>query len=374
MDASLMSLPSEIIAAILTNLPLHTLLAFSATCRINRVLAHTALQELHLAVFSRTMHGRLALLEHNEDSTPSNFSVIKTTRLEKSPLQTARPSDALRLQVLSQNNIATNVLKNKLTHNLRSLSLHMYDFDSGELASVMATNLYKLRELDMRFRHPYVHDRSLSASHWKEAPDGKPCWNALVGLGVENQKKLRLRGLHSLQIERAGLTSVQLRTFVESNPRLKKLHLDNVAGVDQQFVQWLGTYCDSGESRLEEITLQGCPELKMQRLEDFAWLVGITASSVRHLSFSRCRNVRHEMLVHLIDNVDEDEELELNMLETIIPPRGPPRHFGIAEEVVPGPLTTVVAVGIREIAKLLSETDKIDVDPQYAARAVMAAA
>jgi len=357
-----MSLPIELVATILSQLPLHALLSFSATNRTNHALAQTALQELNVAVLPRDLYGRLALMDHDADSASLDFSVIKTAMLEKS-LKASSSSEILRRQVSLQNKIATDVLRNECTHSVRTLSLHMYDFGSVELASVMASNLSKLRELTLRFCHPYIHDKCISYNYWRQAPDGSPCWNALAGLGGENQQNLRLRNLHSLRIERAGLTSTQLRKFVESNPRLKKLHLDNVAGVDQEFVQWLGTYCESDKSRLEQITLQNCTQLKMQRLEDFAWLAGIAESSVRYLSLAKCRNVRHEMLVNLID--DEDEELELKTLETIIPPKGPARHYGVAEEVGQGPLPEMMAAGVGEVAKQFGDMEKIVVDPEF---------
>lgn len=364
MDTTLMSLPTELVATILSQLPLHALLSFSATNLTNRALAQTVLQELNMAVLPRDLYGRLALMEHDADSASLDFSIIKTAMLEK-PLKSSSPPEILQRQVCLQNKIATDVLKNECTHSVRILSLHMYDFRSSELASVMANNLSKLRELTLRFCHPYIHDKAISSNYWREVPDGSPCWNALVGLGAENQQNLRLRNLHSLRIERAGLTSTQLRKFVESNPRLKNLHLENVAGVDQEFVQWLGAYCESDKSRLEQITLQNCRQLKMQKLEDFAWLAGIAESSVTYLSLAKCRNVRHEMLVTLIEDEDEDEELRLDTLETIIPPRGPARHYGVAEEVVQGQLLVTMAAGVGGAAKHICDTDKIVVDPQF---------
>lgn len=371
MDVLFTSLPLELVAGILAHLPLHALLSFSATNRTNRTLARAALQELNLAIFPRELHGRLALMEHDADSASLDFSLIKTTMPEKS-LRSSNPANTLQRQVFAQNKIAADILKNELTHNLKSFSLHMYDFSSAELASIMATNLSKLRELDMKFCHPYIHDNTLSSSYWKEAPDGSPCWNALTGLGSENQRKLRLRNLYSLRIERGGLTSTQLQKLVTANPRLEKLYMDNVTGVDQEFARWLGTYCESGNSRLREITLQGCPQLKMQKLDDFAWLAGITESSVEYLSLFRCRNVQHELLVGLIDD-DEDEELGLSTLETITPPKGPPRHFGVAEEVTSGPCPVTMEAGVRDVAKQLSTMDKIVVDPAFVVPPVVAA-
>ena len=371
MEATLMSLPSELLATILSNLPLQTLLAFSLTSWTNRILAKTALQELHLAILSRDYHGRLALAEHHTDSDSLDFGVVKVLTSEKSS-QNLNPTETLRRQVCAQNSIATDILRNELTHNLRTLSLHMYDLASSELASVMATNLSKLRDLSLNFHHSYINDNCISSSYWNEAPAGNPSWNALVGLGAKNRQRLRLRNLRTLRIKRSGLTSAQLRTMVESNPRLKRLSLANVTGVEHEFVQWLGAYCKSGRSQLEEVTLQGCPQLKMQRLDDFAWLEGITDSAVRYLSLLGCKNVRHEMFVSLIDG--GDDEFKVRTMETVIPPKGPPRHFGVAEELGLCYSHIAMAAGFEGSEKQNGTMDKIDVDPDYMIQAVTVAA
>lgn len=367
-----MSLPSELLSTILAHLPVSSLLNFSATCRTNQTFAYRALHTLNLAIFPSDIHCSMALMSkrfqiHNENSANDegsdslHSSISKTTGVPTTNPTNANSTVRLEQQITAQNEVAADILSKDSLLNLRSLSLNMYDLRSSQLASVMATRMAKLRHLELRFAHSYVHDRCLPAGYWNEAPIGSPAWNALVGLGQENNQNLRLRGLLSLRIERAGLTSTQLRKFIESNPLLRKLHLDNVTGVDLEFVHWLAAYCESGESRLEEITLERCPQLKMQRLEDFAWLAGITESEVSYLSLYRCRNVRHDILARLVDE-DEEEGLDLDLLETLVPPKGPTRHFGVVEETFSRSASIFMQTGL---GTKWAAPDKIDIDPEY---------
>lgn len=336
------------------------------------------LRDLNLAVFARDLHCRLALVSQHRGPGCAYEAVLdapqtcvaKTTNI---PIRTSKkdsnPATTLQQQISAQNEIAADILCKESVQNLRSLSLQMYEVRSLELTSAIARNLPKLKHLELRFCHQFVHDQTLPGNYWREAPEGNPCWNALVGLGSENQKALRLRELQTLRIERAGLTSTQLQKLVEANPQLRELHLANVTGVDLEFVNWLAAYCESGKSKLEKLELESCPRLNMQQLEDFVWLSGITESesSVRNLSLWMCRNVRNEMLIDLIEN-GEDEGFELDTLETIIPPRGPVRRFGVVETKVSNPVTVVLTTGTVKIENELTGWDKIDVDPEYVAR------
>lgn len=389
MVASLASLPSELLASILAHLPVASVLSFSATCRTHQTLAYRALHTLNLAVFPTRIQCNMALMSrraqswgdesisfscssNDEFSDMLHAGVSKTTDVSSSSSSTRRcsglnpnPAQCLDRQVTAQNQLAAEILNKPALRDLRSLSLQMYDMRSAELASVIAINLARLRHLELRFSHGFVHDQCLPPSYWHDAPSGSPAWNALVGLGGENRDKLRLHGLVSLRIERAGLTSMQLRRFVQANPLLRSLHLENVTGVDQEFVQWLAERCERGESRLEHIGLENCAQLNMQRLEDFAWLAAVTESELRYLSLYRCRNVRHDILVRLIDEPDgggEGEEglFELDLLEVLIPPNGPARHFGVVEESALRPLSRRLQTGLG------TGLEKIEVDPEYA--------
>lgn len=375
-----MSLPSEILFTILAHLPVPALLNFSATCRTNQTLAYRNLQSLNLAVLPGEIQCSMALmsrkfLRSRDRSISDDIADMLQSSVSKptdTPTRVSKGSNAtehLEEHISAQNKIASDILSQDSLQNLKSLSLHMYDLRSTELTSTIATKMTKLRHLELNFAHPYIHEQCLPANYWHEAPAGSSAWNALVGLGQANQQKLRLRSLLSLQIKRAGLTSTQLRKFIESNPLLRKIHFENVAGVDLEFVQWLAAYCESGKSRLEEIVLEQCPQLKMQQLEDFAWLAGISDSEVRHLSLFKCRNVRHDIFVRLIEDSEEEEDLELDLLETLIPPKGPARHFGVVDETSSRPLSVVMQTGFGSIT---SGMDKIDVDPEYMATSAVA--
>lgn len=370
-----MSLPSELLFTILSHLPVSSLLDFSATCRTNQTLACRTLQTLNLAVLPSEIQCSMALMSRRYQQSQHHSmsedvadmlqsSVSKTTDIPTRLSKDSRAIERLEQQITAQNDIAADILGKESLKNLRSLSLHMYDLQSADLASVMATKLVKLRHLELNFAHPYIHDQCLPANYWHEAPSGSSAWNALVGLGQANQQKLRMRSLLSLHVKRAGLTSTQLRKLIESNPLLRRIHLENVTGVDLDFVQWLAAYCESGKSGLEQIVLERCPQLKMQRLEDFAWLAGITESEVSHLSLFKCRNVRHDIFVRLIEESDEEEGLELDLLETLIPPKGPARHFGVVEEISSRPVSVVMQTGFGSMA---GAADKIDIDPEYMA-------
>lgn len=383
METTLMSLPSEILFTILTNLSIPSLLRFSATCRANQTLAYSNLQTLNLAALPNDIQCSMALMSKNfqtsrdgsisEDTADTiQSSVSMTTNIPTRIPKGSNAKDRLEEHISAQNKIAIDILGKEFAKNLRSFSLHMYDMRSSDLASTMATKLSKLRHLELDFAHSYIHDQCLPANYWHEASQGSSAWNSLVGLGHANQQNLRLRNLLSLQIRRAGLTSTQLRKFIESNPLLRKIHFENVTGVDLEFVQWLAVYCESGRSRLEQITLEQCPQLKMSRIEDFAWLAGITESEVSHLSLFKCRNVRHDMFVRLIEETDDDEDengLELDLLETLIPPKGPARHFGAVEERPSRPVSLVMQTG-SGLGHLGQQ--KIDVDPDYVTVPVMA--
>jgi len=364
---------------ILSNLPISSLLAFSTTNKRNQILAHKALQTLNLAVFPREIYCRLAFISQRSqlpvsDDDVSDSSnqrslgcIAKTTGTPlTSHSKITNPVEASDKEIAIQNSIAANVLRQPSLRYLRTLTLNMYDITSPELISIIATDLPSLKHMELNLSHPCIHDRCLSSNYWREAPTGNPCWNALVGLGQVNQQRLHMRNLQTLRIERAGITSAQLRSLVTSNPRLRSIYLSNVTGVDQEFVQWLGAYCKDLETRLEEIVLENCTQLRMQSLGDFAWLAHITSSAVKRLSLWTCRNVNHELLVDLIQDEDDDEKLELGKLEWIVPPKGMAYHFGVADKLSAN-VQSHTLCDESDALEDVAMTDKIEVDPEYLA-------
>ena len=375
MAVTLDLLPSELVVAIIAHLSIPSLLAFAATSSSNQKLAHKSLHSLNLAILPKDIHCRLALIAQDRDSDQNyddlsdfpRFSVTRTTKVpHRITNDDKNPGIMLDKQISTQNEIAYGILRKDCVYNLRSLSLHMYDIRSSDLASIMARNLSQLRELELKFYHPYIHDQSLPSSYWRDAPDGSPCWNALAGLGVANRNTLRLHGLQVLKIQRAGLTSVQLRKFIEANPRLRYLHLDNVTGVDLEFAQWVAEYCGSGRSCLERVSFEKCSKLRMQQPEDFAWLARATGddSVVKSLSLSRCPNIRMDILMDLVEN-GQDHGIRIQALESFVPPRGPARRYGVIEEASARIWWSLMETGAGMIEKQLAQSGKIDVDPDF---------
>ena len=100
-------------------------------------------------------------------------------------------------------------------------------------------------------------------------------WNALAGLGAECDEKLALRNLVSLRLERAGCTSAQLRGIVARNPGLRSLRLRKVRGVDEDFVNWLGSDANTCRSNLAALRIEECANLELLQAEDYLWLSGL---------------------------------------------------------------------------------------------------
>lgn len=368
------SLPSELVDLMLTNLPFHSLLAFSATSQTSCAQAYRLLQHLNLAVLPRDIHCQLALmLQTNYQLDRQDCSQINIAKASECPGLKSRkeqnPALVLDQHVLAQNRIAADLIEKQALRNLKSLSLSMYDIRSTELTTAMAQNLSKLQHLDLNFCHPYIHGSPLPSSYWQKAPQGSSCWNALVGLGSDNQQALRMRGLRSLKIQRAGLTSTQLRRFIEANPRLRELHLNNVTGVDREFVAWLGRYCASETTCLSSIELENCPRLIMQQLEHFTWLKDLNKHRVDLLSLWMCKNVTHDLLASLVES-DVDYQ-HLRQLELVLP-QGPVNGRHTAERARQYAFAESKEEGWKQSFE--DRGDKIDVDPAYMVAQVAVAA
>lgn len=301
---SLASLPPEILHHILQCLPIPSLLSFSQVSKHYRRISCSALDTLHLAVLPRRIYGVLAFLNSlSLDDLDISDSVGKSSALEQVILTSkittpaaepprrspTRPDDLnltpaeYRDQLFTlQNALACKVLSTPALSNLHTLTLHLYHLSSPTLTRILATSLPHLRHLNLNFFHPYIHDTCLPAHYWASSVflRGSPIWNSLAGLGAEHAVNLRLRNLESLTLARVGITSVQLRRWIENNPNLKQLTCRNVTGVDRDFVQWLGTYHtaqrhDRGVQRVARLTvliLENCSALKLRSMEDFCWL------------------------------------------------------------------------------------------------------
>lgn len=302
---SLSSLPPELLHEILVYLPISNILAFSQTCKDNFTTSTLALQTLHLAVLPRRIYGVLTFLnslhldddDHSDvyDGIPTLHQVTVPAELPIEYLESSRKPGSSRPRIPTltpaqyreqlfalQNRLACSVLATSALAKLRTLSLHLYEVTSPELTNLLATSFDGLQNLHLNFSHPYLHDTCLPARYWTSPIflKGSPIWNSLAGLGDQHAASLKLRSLETLTVERAGITSVQLRKWIAQNPRLRQLVLRNVLGVDREFVDWLGQYhSPSGDieatkshARLEKLSLEQCSSLSLKSREDFTWL------------------------------------------------------------------------------------------------------
>ncbi|RVX75897.1 hypothetical protein B0A52_00254 [Exophiala mesophila] len=301
---SLASLPPETLHQILEYLPIPSLLSFSQASKRYHRIATSALHTLHLAVLPRRIYGVLAFLNSLSlddldisDSVGRSCAldqIIVTSKIESPNAElsnkNARRSSDLNIspadyrdQLFTLHNaLACKVLSTPALSSLQTLTLHLYHLSSPALARILATSLPHLRHLNLNFFHPYIHDTCLPAHYWSSSVflKGSPVWNSLAGLGVEHAANLSLRNLESLTLARVGITSAQLRRWIQNNPNLKQLAFRNVTGVDQEFVEWLGTYYNSQNhnrhvpriARLTVLILEHCSSLKLKSVEDFYWL------------------------------------------------------------------------------------------------------
>ncbi|KIX04143.1 uncharacterized protein Z518_07697 [Rhinocladiella mackenziei CBS 650.93] len=318
------TLPPELLHHILVTLPISSLVKFGRTSKPNYSAAMLALQNLQLAIFPRKVHATLAFLnsptfedtdatygEPDYNSPPLNQITIPAplpvpltgSRKSKSYSngQSALNPAQHRQQLFHlQNALACSVLSTPSLAHLLSLTLHTYHIISPSLMEILATHFPKLRHLHLNSRHPYVHDASLPAHYWTSPLflQGSPIWNALAGIGQRYESKLRLRNLERLTVERAGITSVQLRKWLERNPGLRELTLRNVSGVELDFVEWLGAYHDgakedvcSGHERspakLKTLVLEECSSLSLRIPAEFRWLDSLFHTTTRNVSDDR---------------------------------------------------------------------------------------
>lgn len=294
------TLPPEVLHQVLTYLPIATLFKFARTSRRNYDASILALQNLQLAVFPREIHGLLAYLaSSSSEDLDAGFGELSDENPTRNQITIPAPLTASLLgdkrskhPVLSpaqyreqlfrlQNALACSILSTPTLANLHSLTLHIYHITSSSLTQILATHFPNLQHLRLNFSHPYIHDSCLPAKYWTSPVflRGSPIWNALAGIGDDSAACLRLRKLETLTLERAGITSVQLRRWIEHNPRLSRLTLRNVSGVDPEFVQWLGEYYDgekTGDERpavkLKTLALEHCSSLSIKSIEELGWL------------------------------------------------------------------------------------------------------
>ncbi|ETN43499.1 uncharacterized protein HMPREF1541_02658 [Cyphellophora europaea CBS 101466] len=328
--ASLVLLPLEIQHCILSYLPIPSLLTYASTSRHSFTLATGALTSLHLAVFSKRVHGVLAYLNCAETDVGSlsydflqapaqtwlnlpirlpeqdNPGRPRSRRSRSSTTVTPNVSPQVyrERQIHHQNAHLSRILSASVMRNLSTLSLHSYALLSPSLASALSS-LSHLRHLTLNFSHPAIHDPCLPAFYWASAPpiekEGCTAWNLLAGIGDANARSLRLNGLRSLHVRRAAITSRQLREWVLRNAELRELCLAMVTGVDAEFVEGLAKMflADADQERravLTRLEIENCPQLELKERENFAWVEVLLECGLKEVDFRRCRAVDMDVL------------------------------------------------------------------------------
>lgn len=328
---ALSSLPLEIQHSILSYIPVPSLLSFALTSRHNYVLSTSALSALHLAVFSKRVHGVLAYLNFADTSLGSTtYSFIHEPSLNwlnlparmpdhENPLRprSRRSRDrereagtnispqAYREQQIHHHNahLARILTSSWLRSSLTTLTIHTYALLSPSLASALA-ELPHVRHLTLNFSHPAIHDPCLPAFYWHNAPaldkEGCTAWNLLAGVGEANARSLRLRGLRSLAVRKAALTSRQLKEWVLRNTQMEELSLALVTGVDAEFVEALAKACLSDKqgarAGLRRLEIESCPNLVLKERQDFAWIEVLLEHGLRVFDVKKCENLDVDVL------------------------------------------------------------------------------
>ncbi|RMZ76198.1 hypothetical protein DV737_g4919, partial [Chaetothyriales sp. CBS 132003] len=288
-----------------------------------RVVCFT-LSSLNIAVFHKRVHGLLAalngdsnlLLDECEEPAwyrivvPSQQGFLAETETQRQRnLSLQPPPNVQRVRgILKQNASLEEILRSPMLAELSSLTVNTYGLLSTALGMTMAGNLSRLRHLTLNFAHPYIHDPVLPPRYWTTCPDvnteGSPAWNALAGFGDQYSLALRMTGLQTLSITRAAITSAQLVKWIDASKELCELRLDMVAGVDNNFVQWLAD--DQVKRQLDHrtfrvLSIQRCPGLHLRKLSDVRWIQDLADAGLQELILRGCRNVDSRLLRDFVE-------------------------------------------------------------------------
>jgi hypothetical protein len=318
MPSHLESLPPELLLQALSWLPIRSLLSLAQANHHLHTLSQTAMASIHLAIFPKRLHTTLSLLDspdYIQNDVDHHVAITlppaclsgpgspahgaKRLRTEPSPA----PIQRLKAAIATSNTMALDILTPYRTH-LRTVSLLLWS-PTPETLSFIATSLPSLRTLNLHFSHQMHRDIALPAFYFETLPKPSSMWNSLCGIGNAHQQQLRLRGLEKLSIERAGMTSAQLRGLVAANPRLRDLRLKCVRGVDREFVRWLGDWAGQGKGRMESLSLTDCQALSLglglakgavdvdvvEVAEELGWITRLVENGLRDLNILRCEGV-----------------------------------------------------------------------------------
>ncbi|PYI19253.1 hypothetical protein BO86DRAFT_378657 [Aspergillus japonicus CBS 114.51] len=353
MPDKISSLPLEIILHILSYLPLKSLLAFGETCRSNFESHTLCLSGLRLGVFEKRSHSAISLLRaewltpeqmleglaDNVGRDSYRISIVQSaTNYGTLPLVYKPPAKAGDLKrrvhlmqetsrthehtVHEQNRILAQVV-NRYGRGLRKLEFMAYDLDVTGATALTVNSRHVLNHLALRFEHPHIRDGSMRPSAWLSPAPGSTAWNCLIGIGQPTHSGPR--GLQSLVMERAGITSWQLMMLVKRNPNLKVLKLRTCRGVQPEFLDWLGGI--EGElddsnmdddspapgANLEVLWLENCHDIHLYHVENYPylpdeacdlgleWVRGL--NSLKSLSFSESGNLPPDFIKRANDTL-----------------------------------------------------------------------
>lgn len=326
------SLPIELQSHILSYLPLSALLTFARTSKFNNQLSTSNLNVLHLAVFPKRFHSILACLNeedgfltegslrHQVALGSSSESEMKTERHELTTKPTlvsiptnprtharhqassgADPKTLRHASIHHQNTLLDTLLCTPSLARLHALTIHATALLSPELSSTLASFPF-LQHLTLNFSHPYIHDPAmvLPAHYWSTTPmisdEGSPVWNGLAGIGDKNALDLQTRGLRTLNVTRAAVTSKQMTEWVRWNERLTELRLEMVSGVDQDFAEGVAEMAGRGRLRLRGLRLERCANLVLREERDFDWVESLVDAGLVELGLTGCTGVDETVL------------------------------------------------------------------------------
>jgi len=332
MALSLETIPAEIVVLILSHLPIPALLSFGLTCKKNHAYHFMSLSTLQLAVFPRKVHALVAFLEPSTRTIPKPHNHVPVIISSRSP-EVGRssykrvvqsPSVALANTIQDQNYVLADIVF-RYGAALRDLEFLAWDLNTVS-ATALAQSCSGLRQLALCFDHPNVRDRTLPRTYFESPGPGSTMWNALAGIGHQENKSLKLRTLQRLTLERVGITEFQLIKFVEANPGLIELRFKKCAGVGREFLSWLSESVQ-GRERLEVLWIQNCDGATSRGEPGLSWVEEL--SSLKSLSFKYCVNIEADVVKRLNE--------ELWHIPTVIPPYSPssPHPRDIPLEVDP---------------------------------------
>lgn len=277
MADKLSTLPTELVLIILSHLPLRSLLAFGATCRLNYERHVLSVKSLRLAVFQRRLYSIISFIQAGWvlpgdmltlDEGPEGadvdciVSIIlpRTSHVSEDSLTYPLEGKEWRIRQLMagqerprslaemvriQNSVFSKVLS-RYGGSLCHLELMAYDLNMEGAAALGMNCGASLRHLALRFEHPHVRDGITRPEVWFGPPPASTAWNALGGIGTCKQFGNVTR-LKTLVLERAGITPWQLLRLVKRNPEITTLKLRTCNGAQPEFLYWLGGLAGAGD-------------------------------------------------------------------------------------------------------------------------------